>query len=531
GIGVTDAEVTGQLYAGYVRASVPAADPAVAQSIVLDMYQSYARAGLVSQEAAQAHFNDRDTAIPVDFRDPKTKAFNMKMYERRVRELSNRSTTEFREEQARELLAAKMRDVVRAPVRISEGEARQEYERRYSTATVSWVPVKESWAARWAVDAKPADVEAWVKQHPSDVDKTFGDRKTEDAPKAGHIRHILLKLPYGATDDEKALALAKLSWAWSRIRAGESFAEAAREISDDTGSAAKGGDVGDKTDGFVAPFKAAADSLKPGETTAGAVETQFGYHIIRRDDPAKASEVEGQVKRDVARSMYAKAMATEAAQAIARKIGDDMRQGRSAEDAAQNASAQYVRDTGKALALNVLAAAPTGASATRDASAAAIDTPSPDAGDPGRRATATLPGRHFDASTDADRPQAQTSNAFNGGGDPFPGLSPEGTASVVAFSFSGGEGAVMAEPVRTAEGFVVVQLKQHKLATDDEFQKHRDTFEEDLLRAKRDETLSLYVKHLREQAKADIKVDASYIEEPRIDGGAGSATDEEEDEY
>ncbi len=37
------------------------------------------------------------------------------------------------------------------------------------------------------------------------------------------------------------------------------------------------GDV-DKTP--VSNFKAAADALKPGQSTAGAVETQYGYHFI-----------------------------------------------------------------------------------------------------------------------------------------------------------------------------------------------------------------------------------------------------------
>src|SRR5271166_1054276 len=152
GISVTDDEVTDQLYAGFIRVSVPGSDPTVAQTILQEMYQSYARAGLVSQEVAMAQFGARDAAIPVDFQDPKTKRFDIKIYERKVRSLSNRSTTEFREEQARELLAAKMRDVVRDPVRISETEAWDEYERRYSTATLSYVAVKESWAARWAVE-------------------------------------------------------------------------------------------------------------------------------------------------------------------------------------------------------------------------------------------------------------------------------------------------------------------------------------------------------------------------------------------
>ncbi len=35
---------------------------------------------------------------------------------------TNRSTTEFREEQGRELLASKMRDVIRDPIRVSEAE-------------------------------------------------------------------------------------------------------------------------------------------------------------------------------------------------------------------------------------------------------------------------------------------------------------------------------------------------------------------------------------------------------------------------
>jgi peptidyl-prolyl cis-trans isomerase D len=523
GIAATDAEVTDQLYAGFVRVSLPAADPSVAQSIAYEMYQSYARAGLVSQDVAQAHFNDRDMAIPVDFRDPKTKMFDMKIYERQVRNLSNRSTTEFREEEARELLAAKMRDVVRDPIRVSEAEAWQEYEHRYSTATLTWVPVKEPWAVRWAVDRKPADVDAWVKENQSEFDKAFEDRRKEDAPKAGHIRHILAKLPYGASDDEKALALAKLGWAVARVRAGESFAEVARETSDDAGSAAKGGDVGDKTEGFVAPFKAAADVLKPGEATAGAVETQFGYHFLVRDDPGKSAEVEAQAKREIARDLYARAMATRTAHDIARKIGEGMQAGKSAEDAIKDAVAPYVRES-KSVPLKVL---PAPASDKADGGAHAA---SPDASVDRPPASVALPEKRFDASTDADRPQAQTSSAFNRGGDPFPGLSPEGTASIVGFAFSAKESDVMTEPVRTADGLVVAEVKQRKIATREEFQKDRDTFQEELLRAKRDEALSLYVKRLKQQAKADIQIDVSYVQEARVDGGAGGVSDEE-DEY
>lgn len=516
GIAVTDKEVTDQLYDGFIRVSVPAENPSQAQQILYEMYQSYVRAGIMPQDAAQEHFNQRDTAIPVDFKDPKTKVFDMKVYERQVRNLSNRSTTEFREEQGRELLAAKVRDVIRDPVRVSEDEAWDEYDRRFSTATVTYVPVKESWVARWAVDQDQAAIDAWVKDHQSDYDKELADRKKDDEPKAGHIRHILVKTPYGATDDEKAAAVAKLSWAVARIRAGEPFAEVAREVSDDTGSASKGGDVGDKTDGFVAPFKAAADALKPGEMTAGAVETQFGYHFIEKDDPGKTADVDKALAKSVARQMAAKAKATDVAQALAARIDAAVKSGTGVEDAVKQTIAPYV----KAQKVDPLKVLP--------APAAAADAGAADAAASAPKTATALPVKSFDASTDGDRPQTQTSSAFNRGGDPFQGLSPEGTVKVIGFAFGGKEGDVLADPVRTPDGWDVVQLKQRKIATREEFEKDRGTFQDELVRAKRDETLSLYVKRLREQSKDDIKVEDAYIQEAKADGGTSDTEDEDE---
>jgi peptidyl-prolyl cis-trans isomerase D len=516
GLSITDRELTDQLFAGYVRVSVPEADPELAQQVLSEMYRGYERAGFLSPEMAQTHLNDRDTAIPIDFRDPKTRQFDMKLYERKVRNLSNRSTTEFREEQGRELLAAKVRDAIRDPVRIAEGEAWDEYDRQKSTAMLTYIPVRESWALRWAVDVKQADLDAFLKDHPEVLDKALVDRKKEDAPQAGHIRHILVKLPYGASDEERAAALAKLSWAAARIKAGEPFAEVARQTSDDTGSAAQGGDVGDKLDGFVPPFKAAAEALKPGETTSGAVETQFGFHYLEKDDPAKAAEVEDKVKRSLTHELVAGAKALEAAQRMAQQIDDAMRSGKPVEDAMKEAIAPYVHPE-RVEPLRVLPAPP-GAAADGGTDGGDVTTSKQPV------ATAT-----FDAGSDSDRPQTQTSSNFNRGGDPFPGLTPEGTATLMRFAFSGKDGDVLDGPLRTPEGFNVIVLKQHTQATRRDFEKDRESFEQELLRSKRDEALSLYVRRLRDQAKDDIKIDESYIQEARVDGG--SSDEEEEEEY
>jgi hypothetical protein len=62
----------------------------------------------------------------------------------------------------------------------------------------------------------------------------------------------------------------------------ETFARVARERSDDPGSKDRGGDYGVFPPGqMVAEFDAGIRSVPPGGITK-VVETQFGYHIIRR---------------------------------------------------------------------------------------------------------------------------------------------------------------------------------------------------------------------------------------------------------
>jgi len=90
------------------------------------------------------------------------------------------------------------------------------------------------------------------------------------------------------------------------------------------------------------------------------------------------------------------------------------------------------------------------------------------------------------------------------------------------FAFAGKDGDVMAEPVRTDGGFVVVQLKEHKSMTKEDFDKERETYMQTLLAAKQAEALAIYVRRLKESTKADVQVDEKYMEQysPKTDGGA-----------
>jgi len=93
------------------------------------------------------------------------------------------------------------------------------------------------------------------------------------------MRHILIEVRPG--EEARAEALAKIENIQRRVLAGEDFADLARRLSEDPGSAARGGELGFVERGTLVPeFDEAAFLLQNGEVS-DIVETQFGFHLIR----------------------------------------------------------------------------------------------------------------------------------------------------------------------------------------------------------------------------------------------------------
>jgi peptidyl-prolyl cis-trans isomerase C len=102
-------------------------------------------------------------------------------------------------------------------------------------------------------------------------------------PEQVRVRHILLTWkPMGTTDDRAAIRKQMVP-ILEKARAGEDFAELAREYSDDS-TASQGGDTGLFQRGQMVPaFESVAFALQPGEISE-PVETPFGVHILRLEE-------------------------------------------------------------------------------------------------------------------------------------------------------------------------------------------------------------------------------------------------------
>jgi peptidyl-prolyl cis-trans isomerase D len=95
-----------------------------------------------------------------------------------------------------------------------------------------------------------------------------------------HARHILIE---SGADDAAAEKKAREVYA-EASGPGADFAALAKKYSQDTGSAAQGGDLGTvEKSFFVGPFGDALFSMQPGEIR-GPVKTQFGWHVIKLEE-------------------------------------------------------------------------------------------------------------------------------------------------------------------------------------------------------------------------------------------------------
>lgn len=92
------------------------------------------------------------------------------------------------------------------------------------------------------------------------------------------VRHILIKPDEVNSDEEVKVRIEQLE---IRLRGGEDFETLALANSQDTLSAAKGGDLGWISQGDTVPeFEEAMNSLAPGELSK-PVKTEFGWHLIQ----------------------------------------------------------------------------------------------------------------------------------------------------------------------------------------------------------------------------------------------------------
>jgi peptidyl-prolyl cis-trans isomerase D len=234
--------------------------------------------------------------------------FALRLYQAFLR---GRGTTAaaFEAEARQELTRLKAESTVRSGVKATPAEVEEAYAFRHDQARAAWALV-ELGPVLSATTVTDAELQAYLTAHAAefrqperrriqyvtlaqkdfvkpvaeaDVQKYYTEHAKEfEAPRQARVSHVLARVPETGGSEAEDKARAKAADVIRRAKAGEDFATLAKALSEDPGSAPKGGDLGFVKQGEMVPeFERAVFALKKGEVSPQPARTPFGYHAIK----------------------------------------------------------------------------------------------------------------------------------------------------------------------------------------------------------------------------------------------------------
>jgi peptidyl-prolyl cis-trans isomerase D len=193
------------------------------------------------------------------------------------------NTKSFIEQQRKEMLAGRVRTLLRGGVNVSTDEVKAAYERSNNQVNLEYLRV--SWRRfEDDVEVTPAEAETYAKASEAKLKDLYNQRKFlyENAPKERRLRHILVKLEANASPDAEKAAEKKAQGLADKIKKGEAFAAVAKTSSDDARSKKRGGDVGWKRQGatmYGGAVEAKVWAAKDAELV-GPMKGNDGFYLV-----------------------------------------------------------------------------------------------------------------------------------------------------------------------------------------------------------------------------------------------------------
>lgn len=421
---------------------------------------------------------------PLNVMNRQTGAFEFAIYKRVLANIARMNTKEFKEEQRREMVAARVRDYVMSQARVTENEAFLRYESFRSEATATVIRLTTDWFARFGVDASDATVTAYIDAHKEDVNEQWEKAKATWKAGCPLVSEVATEI---LTSEDKADKQQKIESAKKALDGGEEFAAVAARFN--SGDAAlTGGYLGCLTEAYGKggpELLTALKDLKEGKTSK-VIETPKGFHILKFHGTLAEGKEEAIAKLALARVPAVRAAAEAKATAFAERL---------------------IKSAAGAPDLKALIA-----SMAKEAVVL------PGASDAKREALVEF------ALAQESAPLVEDSAPFNREGSPIrDAAGGEINAGTAVFGLKN-PGEFFDKPVKTRSGLAVLGLKEKTLVTPEDFAKdeQRAEFLEQLKVMKGGEVLKHYVARLRTAAEPKIKLN------PKYGSQAAEATEEEQ---
>ena len=278
------------------------------QQVVGDLVQE----ALIVQRANAEGFAVSDEELNARIHAIPTFQENGRFVLQRYQDYLKRAGSGLEADLRRQMTRAKVETAVRSGVKVSETELEQAFRLRREEVRAAWALVELGPIVAGAT-ATDEELTAYLTQHPdefrqpdrrrvqyvtlnpknypatvtdAEVEKYYNEHVAEfETPRQVRAAHVLARVPEtgGSAGEDKARA--KIVDVIRRAKAGADFGRLAQEVSEDSGTAPRGGDLGLVGKGEMVPdFEKALFALKKGEVTPEPVRTPFGFHAIKAMD-------------------------------------------------------------------------------------------------------------------------------------------------------------------------------------------------------------------------------------------------------
>ena len=480
---------------------------------------------------------------------------------------------EFEAQQKRALLVGKLQNIIESMAVVGGAEAFEQWQLEQEKAVIDYVSFDpENYLGNVTLGDK--EVEEYYEKHKKTYEEpeearigyityrhTDFDEKIAISPqeiqdyyewhpeefqqeKEVHARHILFKVPEGATPKQEESIRQKALGVLDQARKPDAdFEQLAVQYSEGP-TAPKGGDVGFfKRGAMVKPFEEVAFNMKTGEISE-LVRTSFGFHIIKVEE---IKEPVVQTFDDVKGKIETRLKEEQANDVAFEAVEDDMEeaiQGRALQEIAKARGVQYVespyfKESGPVPGLEVVKNAASSAfSLEVNEVGPKLDTPEgyaliqllekkpatiPELESIRKRVTADLKrekaeqlaeekakefiqivtgGKEFGASAKAMNLEEKESEPFNRRGSISElGFNPKINMTVFALNNTG---ELAPEPIKNRGQLLVVRLKEKIIPGKNEFDKEKKEFMDRMIGQQKNDLFRSWIDALKDQAKIEI---------------------------
>jgi len=185
----------------------------------------------------------REQKIPYAQKDGVFSLENFRKFRQYQLGMTERS---FIDQQRRELMAVRMRDLLRSGVAVSADEVKEDYLRRSDRVNLEYLrfPIHRY---EDEIELRPDEIATYAKANDDKLKKLYDQRKAalyDKQPKQRRLRFLLVGMATDADPDKVAETGKRADALAVRVRKGEPLAKLAKTLSDDSHSRARGGDLG-----------------------------------------------------------------------------------------------------------------------------------------------------------------------------------------------------------------------------------------------------------------------------------------------